>query len=115
MLLGLAACGGDDSDTASDEPSVSESESTDEEDAADAPAEGEVVDNAEFVDEMMAGLEASTTANMTMDMDFGGGTLSAEGKVDYTTDPVEHGDDDEPGRRWARSRSRCGSSTASCT
>lgn len=88
MLLGLAACSGDEPDTASDEPSVSESESSEEDTEADAPAEGEVVDNAEFVDEMMAGLEASTTANMTMDMDFGGGTLAAEGQVDYTTDPV---------------------------
>ncbi|MGZ8744414.1 MAG: LppX_LprAFG lipoprotein [Nocardioides sp.] len=89
MLLGLAACGGDEPDTASEEPSVAESESSDEEDAdASEPAEGEVVDNAEFIDEMMAGLEASTTANMSMDMDFGGGNLSAEGMVDYTTDPV---------------------------
>ncbi len=89
MLLGLAACGGDDkADSASDEPSVSESETTEDEESSDEPAAGEVVDNGEFVDEMMAGLESSTTANMTMNMDFGGGSLVAEGMVDYTTDPV---------------------------
>lgn len=90
LLLGLAACGGDEEpDTAADESSVSESESAEGEDAdTEEPAEGEVVDNADFIDEMMAGLEASTTATMSMDMDFGGGTLIAEGVVDYTTDPV---------------------------
>lgn len=88
LLLGLAACGGDEPDSASDEPSVSESESTSDEETSDQPAEGEVVDNAEFVDEMMAGLESSTTANMSMNMDFGAGSLVAEGMVDYTTDPV---------------------------
>ena len=90
LLLSLAACGGDDADTASDEPVVSESESSDGGDAetVDQPDEGEVVDNAEFVDNMMSGIEASTTAQMTMSMDFGGGAMDMEGEVDYTTDPV---------------------------
>lgn len=88
LFLGLSACGGDKADSASDEPSVSESESTGDEETSDQPADGEVVDNGEFVDEMMAGLESSTTANMSMNMDFGAGSLIAEGLVDYTTDPV---------------------------
>lgn len=90
LLLSLTACGGDDADTASDEPSASESESTESGDtaAADQPDDGEVVDKAEFVDDMMSGVEASTTAKMTMSMDFGGGTMDMEGDVDYTTDPV---------------------------
>lgn len=86
LALGLTACEGDEAGTGSEEPSVSESESTGEE--SDQPAAGEVVDHGDFVDEMMAGLEASTTANMSMSMDFGGGSLVAEGLVDYTTDPV---------------------------
>ena len=88
LLLSLAACGGDDSDTASDKPAAAESESSEGEEAADQPDEGETVDNADFVDDMMSGIEASTTAQMTMSMDFGGGEMEMEGDVDYTTDPV---------------------------
>lgn len=87
LLLSLAACGGDDSGTASDEPVVSESDDGSGGEPADQPEEG-VVDNAEFVDDMMSGIEASTTAQMTMEMDFGGGAMDMEGEVDYTTDPV---------------------------
>ena len=88
LLLGLTACGSDDAENASDEPVISESEEGDSEPAADQPADGELVDNGEFVDDMMAGLEKSTTAHMTMNMDFGGGAMDAEGVVDYTTEPV---------------------------
>lgn len=88
LLLGLTACGSDDAESASDEPVISESEEGDSEPAADRPADGELVDNGEFVDDMMAGLEKSTTAHMTMNMDFGGGAMDAEGVVDYTTEPV---------------------------
>lgn len=89
LLLGLTACGGEEPESAADEPSASGSESSSaSEPASDLLEEGEVVDNAAFVDQMMAGLEASTTASMSMNMDFGGGSLNAEGMVDYTTDPV---------------------------
>ena len=88
LLLSLAACGGDDADTASDEPAASGSESSEGGETVDQPDEGETVDNADFVDDMMSGIEASTTAHMTMSMDFGGGEMDMEGDVDYTTDPV---------------------------
>lgn len=87
LLGGLAACGSD-SGTATDEPEVSSQEQGSEVDAADLPDEGETVDNGEFVDWMMAGLDRSTTAHMTMSMDYGGGAMEAEGQVDYTTTPV---------------------------
>lgn len=91
LLLALTACGGDEPEKASDEPSISESsETTDtgETDTGDEPVAGSEVDPADFVDDMMAGLEASTTAQMTMDMGIPGGALKVEGQVDYTTDPV---------------------------
>ena len=87
LLGGLAACGSD-SGTATDEPEVSSQEQGSEADAADLPDEGETVDNGDFVDWMMAGLDRSTTAHMTMSMDYGGGGMDAEGQVDYTTTPV---------------------------
>jgi len=87
LLGGLAACGSD-SGTATDEPEVSSQEQGSEVDAADLPDEGETVDNGEFVDWMMSGLDRSTTAHMTMSMDYGGGAMEAEGQVDYTTTPV---------------------------
>jgi hypothetical protein len=87
LLGGLAACGSD-SGTATDEPEVSSQEQGAEADAADLPDEGETVDSGEFVDWMMAGLDRSTTAHMTMSMDYGGGAMEAEGQVDYTTTPV---------------------------
>jgi len=87
LLGGLAACGSD-TGTATDEPEVSSQEQGAEADAADLPDEGETVDNGDFVDWMMAGLDRSTTAHMTMSMDYGAGAMDAEGQVDYTTTPV---------------------------
>lgn len=90
LLLALTACGGDEPQKASDEPSISESstDAGDPGDSADEPAAGSEVDPADFVDDMMAGLEASTTAQMTMDMGIPGASMTVEGQVDYTTDPV---------------------------
>ena len=88
LLLSLAACGGEDADTASEDPGTSGSGTSEGGDTADQPDEGETVDNADFVDDMMSGIEASTTAQMTMSMDFGGGAMEMAGEVDYSTDPV---------------------------
>ena len=82
LLLALTACGGG-GDDASDEPSISESSDA----AADQPAEGEEVEPADFVEDMKAGLENSTTAQMAMTMDIGGTAINADGDVDYTSTP----------------------------
>jgi hypothetical protein len=92
LLLALTACGGDEPENASDEPSISESsdpaESDEPDESDDEPVAGSEVEPAEFVDDMMDGLEESTTAQMTMDMGIPGSAMSVEGQVDYTTDPV---------------------------
>jgi LppX_LprAFG lipoprotein len=75
LLGGLAACGSDDEAAPASSSSESQAES------------GGEVDKAEFVDDLKAGLEASTTAKMTMHMDMGGQGIHANGEVDYTTKP----------------------------
>jgi hypothetical protein len=76
LLSGLVACG---SDEPAEQSSSSESESQ----------EIGAVDKGEFIDDLKAGLEDSTTASMTMHMDAGGQVLHADGEVDYTTDPPQ--------------------------
>lgn len=91
LLLGLGACSDEEqqgSGAATSAPTESTSEPAESEPAADQPPEGEVVDKKEFLDDMMAGLEESTTARMTMTSDVGGSGIEAEGVVDYTTEPV---------------------------
>lgn len=91
LLLGSSACSDEEkqgSAGATATPGGSASSEPTSEPAADAPPEGEVVDNEEFIDDMVAGLEESTTARMTMTSDFGGGGIGAEGVVDYTSSPV---------------------------
>lgn len=87
LLLALTSCS-DEGGSASDEPSISESSDASEPDEGDDPAAGSEVDPADFVADMKAGLEASTTAQMTMEMGIPGGGMDVEGQVDYTTDPV---------------------------
>lgn len=73
LLLALAACGGEAGGGAADH----------------LPEAGATVEPSEFAADMEAGLEASTTARMTMTVDAGGtGGLDASGQVDYTADPV---------------------------
>ncbi len=84
-LGGLVACGSDDEGA---DPSASSSSATESEESSEAEAGGEV-DKAGFVDDLKAGLEASTTAKMTMHMDMGGQALHADGAVDYTTSPPQ--------------------------
>ncbi|GAB6986641.1 hypothetical protein [Nocardioides pyridinolyticus] len=82
-LGGLAACGDDsgEGDAGTDSSSQVAGESGDLE-------EGDEVDAAEFVRTVTDGLEASTTAHVTMTMSLGSsGEMTAEGDLDYTTDP----------------------------
>ena len=84
-LGGLAACGDDsgDSDKEASEP-TSQVAGQSEGDLE----EGDQVDPAEFVTTITDGLEASTTAHVTMTMSLGpSGEMNAEGDLDYTTDP----------------------------
>jgi hypothetical protein len=85
LLGGLAACGSDDEGA---DPAASSSSSTESEESSETEAGGEV-DKATFVDDLKAGLEASTTAQMTMHMDMGGQAIHADGEVDYTTTPPQ--------------------------
>jgi hypothetical protein len=87
LLGGLAACGSDDEGTDPAASSSSASESGDAE-SGDAPS-GDEVDTAEFIDDLQAGLEASTTAQMSMHMEKSGQMMHADGAVDYTTTPPQ--------------------------
>jgi len=84
--LVLAGCsdddGGDDAsngDAASGSPTATEDE-TDEPDGDD--------DIAEFLEKFEEGVEATTTARMTMTVTAQGDQIDIEGDVDYTTDPA---------------------------
>ncbi|HYF71820.1 MAG TPA: LppX_LprAFG lipoprotein [Nocardioides sp.] len=85
LLTGLAACGEDGGDQATDPAGDS---------AAGAALlaglqTGDEVDPGEFVDLVVDGLEASTTAHLTMTTSMGKtGEMTAEGDVDYTAEPV---------------------------
>lgn len=79
LLGGLAACGSDDS------AKTAASSSSNSQDTSDS--ETGKVDPGAFIDDVKAGLEASTTAKMTMHMDMGGQAIDADGAVDYTNTP----------------------------
>jgi hypothetical protein len=85
LLGGLAACGSDDEGA---DPAASSSSSADSDESSEVESGGEV-DKAAFVDDLKAGLEASTTAKMAMHMDMGGQVIHADGDVDYTTSPPQ--------------------------
>jgi hypothetical protein len=80
LATGLVACGDDDSGaSASGTGQVALSSDL---------SEGDTVEPAEFVKTVTDGVEASTTAHMTMDISAGStGSVTAEGDVDYTTTP----------------------------
>lgn len=89
LLLLLPGCGAE-PDTAASPAGTTEPAETDE--GGDSTgegdgADGEEIDPADFADEMMAGLEAATTARVTMSMDAGGQQFSADGQLDYTSEP----------------------------
>jgi hypothetical protein len=87
LLGGLAACGSDDESSGSASSSSSSSESAGS--SSSQNESGDEVDAASFVDDLKAGLKASTTAQMNMKMDMGGQALTADGEVDYTTSPPQ--------------------------
>ncbi len=90
LLGGLAACGSDDeAEPAASSSSATESQEPTESQDSTETESGSEVDKAAFVDDLKAGLEASTTAQMTMNMDMGGQAITADGAVDYTTSPPQ--------------------------
>jgi LppX_LprAFG lipoprotein len=82
MLAGLAACGSDDEKA---QPAASSSSTSGSEETSDS--EAGKVDPAAFIDDVKAGLEASTTAKLTMHIDMGGQAIEGEGAVDRSTTP----------------------------
>lgn len=79
LITGLAGCGDGSDDTATDATEVA---------AFSGLEAGDDVDPTEFVDTVADGVEASTTAHITMDTSMGSsGAMSAEGDIDYTTSP----------------------------
>jgi LppX_LprAFG lipoprotein len=85
LLGGLAACGSDDE---APDPAASSSSATESQDSSGTEA-GEEVDKTAFIDDLQAGLKASTTAKMTMHLDMGGQAIHADGAVDYSTTPPQ--------------------------
>lgn len=84
LASGLVACGDDSGGDSATDPSPAAGIV-----GADLE-EGEEVDPGEFVQTVSGGLEASTTAHLTMKMSAGAaGDMSAEGDVDYTTTPPD--------------------------
>jgi uncharacterized protein DUF6612 len=86
LTLVLTGCA-DDDPKAEDEPSGDTT--TSEAATADEPEEGQTVDPAEFVDEVLGGMDDLTTAHMEMSMEGGPAEVAMEGDVDYTTTPPE--------------------------
>lgn len=91
--LVLAGCsddgdGGDDADSSdtSSETTTPTDEPTDEE--TDDSDEGEEVDIDEFLADFEEGVDATTTARMSMDMEAQGQAIEIEGDIDYTSEPV---------------------------
>lgn len=91
LLLGGATACGSDSENATDEPQVAAGDTEDGSEPVDVdlPGDGENVEPSEFSEWMVAGLEDSTTAHLSMATDVGMGSMDVEGQVDYTQSPVE--------------------------
>ncbi len=96
LLAALTACGGDDPGTATDEPTTasssaaaepSESAATEEEADDTEPVAGEEVDADQFLADFKAAVEDATTAHLSMTTGAGGMDITAEGQVDYSTEP----------------------------
>jgi hypothetical protein len=81
LATGLVACG-------DDGPSGTSSSGTDQVALSSDLSEGDQVDPSEFVDTVTDGVEASTTAHLTMNVSAGStGSVTAQGDVDYTSTP----------------------------
>jgi hypothetical protein len=83
LVAGLAACGDDDSGSQAEDSTPAAAVLT-------GLQKGDEVDPGDFVDTVSDGVEASTTAHMTMKVGLGSmGEMSGEGDLDYTADPPE--------------------------
>jgi hypothetical protein len=82
LFLGFAACGDDEPTGAAGETSESASPSA-------APATGESIDPATFVDDILGGLVDASTAHLSMSMKGGPASMTMEGDVDYASTPPE--------------------------
>jgi hypothetical protein len=83
LVAGLAACGDDDAGSQAKDSTSAAAVLT-------GLQKGDEVDPGDFVDTISDGVEASTTAHMTMKTDLVSmGELSGEGDLDYTADPPE--------------------------
>ena len=89
-FTGLTACNDSDGSTATDTSASSGTSSPSESPTEDstAPAAGETVDAATFIDEVLGSLADATTAHLVMTTS-GANAMTMEGDVDYSANPVE--------------------------
>lgn len=99
LALGLAACGGSDpveSASPTETSSAAETEATETESESAEPTETEsettdggsgTGDAADFSEHFRSGLDAITTAHYTMEIGVAGSAMTAEGQIDYSTNP----------------------------
>ncbi|MFT3871472.1 MAG: LppX_LprAFG lipoprotein [Nocardioides sp.] len=97
LLVGtLAACGSDDSKSADQEPTPAalSSSPSDEQSSESAPAEetddvqaGDSVDPHDFTEQVKDALGTITTAKIHMEATSGPSTMTADGRVNYRTNP----------------------------
>jgi hypothetical protein len=80
LVAGLVACGGDDPGSTATDPAGSTAP------AAAGLEPGDSVDPADFADRLSDGFANITTAHTTMNGDFGTGSVTGEGDVDYGSD-----------------------------
>lgn len=83
LLSGVAACGSDDSGSEGKDTAAGSA-------VLAGLHPGDQVDPGDFVDTVADGVQASTTAHMTMNIKLGDmGEMGGEGDLDYTADPPE--------------------------
>ncbi|WP_372729872.1 LppX_LprAFG lipoprotein [Nocardioides sp.] len=83
-LLGAAGCGGEDTE-ATDDPGASASVDVDA--GGDQVEAGSAVDVSDFVALLAQSLEGGGTAHLTMEIEGGPSSISAEGDIDYEDAP----------------------------
>ncbi|MGL5826863.1 MAG: hypothetical protein ACRCYU_18945, partial [Nocardioides sp.] len=83
-LVGLVACGGDDTKAtaAGDNPAEVTS-------ISEKIAEGDSVDAQEFVNTLVSAIEETSTAHVTLALKGAGQNLTADGDIDYAKTPAE--------------------------
>lgn len=89
LMAGLVACGGDDGDAAeTSSSSTSEASEATEEAPADDSAAGDEIDPAEFAQRLITAAKNTKTAHTEMEIGTGDQSITAEGDVDYQSDPL---------------------------